>query len=86
MIKLLLFLLLLSSTAFGEGYSTNAEAEEDAKQAIGEAFYKQSGIEANVSNLIKNTIPKEYEGTIANVTLVVNTIVTKKVEVRWEFP
>lgn len=82
---ILSILLLLTSTQALAYYTTNAEAEQDAARAISEAFYKQSGIESNVSNMVKDAIPKKYEATITNVTTLINTAVTKRISVTWTF-
>jgi len=78
-------LLMFSSSVSLAAYNTNQEAEQDATKAIAQAFYKQSGIEDNITNKVKDTIPKKYEATIANVTTIISTLVSQKVELRWTF-
>lgn len=81
--KLLFTLLILSSSVATAGDKGN---EEDAKRAILEAFYKQSGIESNVNRFIEEkVIPPQHKEMLGRVAIVLRTVVTQKVEATWSF-
>lgn len=60
--------------------------EEDAKKAVLEAYYKQSGIEDNVNRFIEEkVIPPKHKEMLGRITIIVKTVVTQKVEATWTF-
>ena len=81
--KLFLFCLLFSQTIFA--YSSNRDAEEDAKKAMLEATYKQTGVENNINKYIENRIPKKQKEIAGRISIVVSTIITQKASYKWTF-
>lgn len=81
--KYLCVLFLLPTTVFA--YDSNYAAEVDAKQAILEATYKQSGAEKNITAYMERQIPDKYKPLISKVGSMASVIVNKKVEVKWSF-
>lgn len=74
-----LFLLLISSPALA-----GAE-EEDAMQHATLAAYKQFGIENAVNKVIENNVSKEFRVIINRVNPVITAIVSRRIELRWNF-
>lgn len=66
-------------------YSSNLEAERDAKDALFEAAYRQTGTEKNINSFLEKRIPEDLKPTVAKVTAIVRVVVTKKVEAKWNF-
>lgn len=83
-ITLCILLLLFVDTTFA--YDNNRDAEKDAIQAIATATYKQTGTEENINRFIEEKIiPREHKELLGRITLIVNTLITQRVETTWSF-
>jgi len=82
---LFVLLILISNSSFGEGYSSNLEAEKDAIRSAAEACYKQTGIEKNLTEYAQRQIPNKYKPILSRATMFTRVLVSQKLEMKWTF-
>lgn len=75
---IVVFILFISMSSY-------AGNEQEAIQQAALATYKQSGLEKNINQLIKDTVPKEYIELFEKISPAVLAITTKRVELKWNF-
>jgi hypothetical protein len=84
-LKKLCFILSLGSCPLCLGYDNNLDAENDARSAIFQATYKQSGMEDGVSAFAERQVPESYKPVITKIVIFGKIIIQKKAEFKWTF-
>lgn len=82
MIKVLLVLLIALPV---HAQLTPQEKEEQAISHFKDALYKQTGLEEMTRKFIEREVPKKYRDTLERITPVVTTIVTRRMDFKWNY-